>query len=436
MKKSKIQKLTQRISSRYISLKTSYRLFIIVFLLIFLLSGVFFSKFFLVDSTYKKKMATYDVELKNLTKEKIAIESGDTKIESKSFDVLLQENMANLKEYPQKKDTYTVSIQGTEDSLKINKNNIFVSDNANLLNKNTSKKIYDFNKQLAAGTKGAQLEVVTINKLPDDEDIDSYTNKVFNQLKIGDMQENNGVLYLIALEDQKFRLEVGYGLEGLITDSTADNIINADQVIDDFKATNFDAAITSVVEQVFTLMNTKTALVDSKINQVEKQKSSSRFFYWSIGILLVISFVTTFFLIIGMTKARKVLKKYYNDYCETLKKLAHSDDEQSMVTQIKATNFYCIVLSGTSLFLSKSSVQRAITRGNLLKNPQSEKKGFGRVLVGDTLYSSDGSILTTVYLSSNYNTSNWSGDSSDSGDSSWGSFGGGSSGGGGASGGW
>lgn len=119
-----------------------------------------------------------------------------------------------------------------------------------------------------------------------------------------------------------------------------------------------------------------------------------------------------------------------------IKSITTNTDEQVRLKQVKSTDFYYIVLSGTSLFLSKASIQRAITRGKLLKNPLSEKKGFGRVLVGDTLYSSNGSILTTAYLTSNYNSSNWSNDHSDSGNSSWDSFGSGSSGGGGASGGW
>ncbi|MHC5227956.1 TPM domain-containing protein [Enterococcus sp. LJL99] len=436
MKTTKLNKLTKRITSQYTGLKTRNQILIISLLLIFLLSGIFFSKLFFIDSTYKSKMNGYDVHLQKLIQEKKTIESGATKLESKSFETLLQENMDNLKDYPQKEDNYDVSIQGTEGSLKINKNNIFVSDNANLLSKKTKQKIYDFNKQLAASTSGSQLAVITINKLPKDADIESYANKLFNQLGIGDKQENNGVLYLIALEDRKFRLEVGYGLEGLIPDGTADDIINADQVVDEFKASNFDAAVTLVIEQVFSLMNTKTALVDSKIAQIEKQKSSTNFFYWTTGILLAISLITTSLLMIGIIRASKSLKQHYENYCELLNRSTTNTDEQIRLKQIKSTDFYYIVLSAASLFLSKASIQRAITRGKLLKNPLSEKKGFGRVLVGDTLYSSNGSILTTAYLTSNYNSSNWSNDHSDSGNSSWDSFGGGSSGGGGASGGW
>ena len=93
---------------------------------------------------------------------------------------------------------------------------------------------------------------------------------------------------------------------------------------------------------------------------------------------------------------------------------------------------------GLLIGMSVKGVNRAIVQGRLLRNPSAEKKMFGRILIGDTLYSGNGDILTTAYLASNYNSDNWSdnNNSGSGGGSSWGSFGGGSSGGGGASGGW
>lgn len=436
------QQLNQKVIAHYRSLKRRNEIFTVILLWIALSCCFFFSLFFITENRYPAKMDAYDQQLVTLQQERTDILAGNIKKTTKSFDTILQENLDNLKEYPQQENNYSVIIDGTNSNLVINKNNIFVSDNAGILDGTVKKKIYDLNKQLAASTNGAQLEVVTVRNLPNGEDIESYANKIFNQLGIGNKDENNGVLYLIALDDREFRLEVGYGLEGLIPDGVADTIINNDEIVDEFKDENYSVAVNQVVDQVFELMNTKTALVDSAINQVEAQKSSARFAHWSLFVFLIIVIIVSSFLIVRLIRARKSLKSNYNDYQEQLSIYFNEFDQQdthSLFEKIKQTNLYYIMLSGTFLIASRRSIHRAITRGRLLKNPTAQPKAFGRILIGDTLYSGNGNILTTAYLASNYNSNNWSdNDSSGSGGggSSWGSFGGGSSGGGGASGGW
>lgn len=433
--------LNQQIINHYRSLKRRNEIVTVILLWVLLSCGFFFSLFFITDNHYPAKMASYDQQLQTLNQERADIESGKVAEATKSFDTILQDNLNHLKEYPQQENNYSISIDGTNSNLVINKNNIFVSDNAAMLDGPMKKKIYDLNKQLAASTNGAQLEVVTVRRLPNGEDIESYANKIFNQLGIGNKEENNGVLYLIALDDREFRLEVGYGLEGLIPDGTANNIINDDDVVDAFKDERYADGVNQVVDQVFSLMNTKTALVDSKINQVKEQQRSAKFSHWGLFSLLLLLMTLSLFFIIKLIRAKGTLKQAYNDYLEQMSAYSKSidpNDPQFLQKKMKQTDFYYILLSGTFLILSKRSLRRAITRGKLLKNPAAQQKAFGRILIGDTLYSGNGDILTTAYLASNYNSSNWSdNDSSGSGGgSSWGSFGGGSSGGGGASGGW
>ena len=59
--------------------------------------------------------------------------------------------------------------------------------------------------------------VVTVNSL-DGDAIEDYANKLFRQYGIGDSKKNNGVLILLSIQDRKCRIEVGYGLEGTLTD--------------------------------------------------------------------------------------------------------------------------------------------------------------------------------------------------------------------------
>jgi len=72
-----------------------------------------------------------------------------------------------------------------------------------------------------------QIAVVILPSL-DGYPIEEYATKLFRQWGIGNKKTNNGILLLIALEDRKVKIEVGYGLEGSIPDLTANSIIDND----------------------------------------------------------------------------------------------------------------------------------------------------------------------------------------------------------------
>ncbi|OTO65497.1 MULTISPECIES: TPM domain-containing protein [unclassified Enterococcus] len=428
------EKLHQVVVENYRKLRKRNGVFSFLLIIVVLVSGFGLFNLF-AGKDYSEKKAGYDQQLTTLNQEREDILSGKKVTVSQSFKTTLDENLANLKEYPKQADNYDVAIKGTDGHLTINKNNIFVSDNANMLSQKTKQKIYDLNKQLAASTNGAQFEVVTVPELPRGEDIESYANTIFNQLGIGDKTENNGVLYLIALDERKFRLEVGYGFEGLIPDGKADDIINDDDVVDAFKDKDYDKGVNQVLDEVFGIMNTKTALVDSQIKGIKSQRTQLMFLHWSGIVVLGLLAVVGLLMLINLLRARVFLKENYKTYESDTATLASDED---LLRTVKHSALYQILLSSLMVGLSVRGIKRAIIQGRLLKNPGAERKMFGRVLIGDTLYSGNGDILTTAYLASNYNSSNWSdnNDSGSGGGGSWGSFGGGSSGGGGASGGW
>jgi uncharacterized protein len=69
----------------------------------------------------------------------------------------------------------------------------------------------------------AQLFVVTIKTL-EDEPIDEFANDLFHKWGIGDKATNRGILLLLVTQDHRGRIEVGLGLEGVVTDSIAGRI--------------------------------------------------------------------------------------------------------------------------------------------------------------------------------------------------------------------
>ncbi len=94
-----------------------------------------------------------------------------------------------------------------------------------------------------------QIAVVTVKSLEGDY-IEHYSAELFTAWKIGTKERNNGVLLLVAVNDHKVRIEVGYGLEGALTDSISGKIIR-DDIAPAFKQGNYyggiDKAVTSII---------------------------------------------------------------------------------------------------------------------------------------------------------------------------------------------
>lgn len=116
----------------------------------------------------------------------------------------------------------------------------YVNDSANVLNNDAENYIVNMNRQLEEKT-GAQIVVVTVNNL-ENKSIEDYATELFRNYGIGNKEKNNGILFLISIEDRKTRIEVGYGLEGKITDGKAGRILD-NYVISYFKENNWNDGI-------------------------------------------------------------------------------------------------------------------------------------------------------------------------------------------------
>lgn len=73
-------------------------------------------------------------------------------------------------------------------------------------------------------TTGVQMAVVTVDTL-DGDDVADVANKLYHQWGIGKKGKDEGLLILFSIKDHKDRAEIGYGLEGTITDGDAGSIM-------------------------------------------------------------------------------------------------------------------------------------------------------------------------------------------------------------------
>ena len=117
---------------------------------------------------------------------------------------------------------------------------VWVHDEANLLSPSSIGQLEAILKGYRDSTSN-QIALYSIATL-DGDDIDDYANRVFTEWKLGDKKKDNGVLWLIAVNDRKQRIEVGLGLEGNLTDALSSRI-NRNEVAPYFREGNYDAGI-------------------------------------------------------------------------------------------------------------------------------------------------------------------------------------------------
>ena len=131
-----------------------------------------------------------------------------------------------------------------------------VVDQANVLSPDTRSALTAKLKDLEEKS-GIQLVVATVKSLEGD-DIEPYANALFRAWKLGEKQKNNGVLLLVAPNEHKARIEVGYGLEGTLTDALS-KIIITNAMAPRFKTGDFGGGIERGVDDIVTVLTTDSS---------------------------------------------------------------------------------------------------------------------------------------------------------------------------------
>jgi uncharacterized protein len=128
-----------------------------------------------------------------------------------------------------------------------------IVDQANILPADTRRAIEPKLADLESKS-GIQLVVATIASLQGQE-IEPYANELFRSWKLGEKTKNNGVLLLVAPNERRVRIEVGYGLEGTLTDALA-KVIITNAITPRFKTGDFGGGISRGVDDIITVLTT------------------------------------------------------------------------------------------------------------------------------------------------------------------------------------
>ena len=122
-----------------------------------------------------------------------------------------------------------------------------VNDYANVIPADQKEKLRQFLLDQEQKTSN-QIVVLTIPTL-DGEDIEGYSYRVASAWRLGQHGKDNGVLLVVAVNDHKMRIEVGKGLEGVLTDALSSEIIR-NEIAPHFRAGDYGGGILAGVQAI------------------------------------------------------------------------------------------------------------------------------------------------------------------------------------------
>lgn len=141
---------------------------------------------------------------------------------------------------------------------------------------------------------GIQVAVLTVDSL-DGAPIEDYSMRVVETWKLGKKGKDNGVLLLVSKQDRKLRIEVGYGLEGQLTDLKSGRI--TDNVIrPDFQKGDFGAGIEHGVDAILAALGGGEVPAGPPAAEARKERAPAGF------ILLLVLVLGTFSLLALTTR--------------------------------------------------------------------------------------------------------------------------------------
>jgi uncharacterized protein len=134
---------------------------------------------------------------------------------------------------------------------------------------------------------GHQVAVLTIPTL-DGEDIEGFSIRVAENWKIGKKGFDNGVILVVAVKDRRLRLEVGYGLEGVLPDAIAKRI-TSEYIVPYFRSQDYAGGIIAGIDAVLKVIK-KEPLPDSARKKSQDRGSDLNFFIMlGISLLVLVS---------------------------------------------------------------------------------------------------------------------------------------------------
>ncbi|WP_206455904.1 TPM domain-containing protein [Aurantimonas marina] len=151
-----------------------------------------------------------------------------------------------------------------------------------------------------AAFEAQSSDQVVVATIPDLQgyDIADYANRLARQWAIGQKDEDNGVLLLVSRDDRKVRIEVGYGLEGTLTDALSTLVIQND-ILPAFRSGDYPAGIVKGVDGILQVLSGDAAELEARAQRNESWSGGEvsdwlfTLFFVGVWVFVIGSFVMT-----------------------------------------------------------------------------------------------------------------------------------------------
>jgi uncharacterized protein len=190
---------------------------------------------------------------------------------SSSWNVLVLVNLVRLSLL-----LFSVTLLSSANALDVPPLKGRVNDTANLMPPARAQALEQRLEQFESDT-GHQIAVLTIPSLQG-EDIAGFGIRVAENWKIGKKKFDNGAILIVARDDRKLRIEVGYGLEGVLPDAIANRIIQ-EIIVPRFRDKDFPGGIEAGVEAIMKVTS------GEPLPEAQRRKPVPRSSRFPIGLL-------------------------------------------------------------------------------------------------------------------------------------------------------
>lgn len=166
----------------------------------------------------------------------------------------------------------------------------YVSDYAHVLSPEAVARLDSILAQLDHSQANAQVVVVTVQSLDGDDPAD-YANRLEEKWKMGRKGSDRGLLFLLAVGDHKYRIEPGYGLEGILPDGKVGDIGRT--MVPYLRQRDYDRAVLGAVGEIAQTIATDAKVTLNDDEQLAPQRHARR--TMPLGRLILVIVVLVFF---------------------------------------------------------------------------------------------------------------------------------------------
>lgn len=195
-------------------------------------------------------------------------------------------------------------VRASEDTLEINN---YINDYANLIDEETKSKMNQAGSTLEGNT-GAQVVFITVDSL-EGQDIRQVAYKTFNKYGLGDENLDNGILFIVSMEEKERYMEVGTGLEGTITDIASQHL-QTDYLVPQFQDGNYQKGLEDLYYQIIDAITNgiDSGELDAAANTNQEEENGFFNLIFTIILIAIILFILFYYSFSGSSNVEIILK--------------------------------------------------------------------------------------------------------------------------------